>query len=80
MKPCDCKDQQDTKSMTTQGMRVNDWTLSVEPAKVVLEHIHYGHVNVPMSVFKRFAEWYLKDQSHECDCENGCSSSKCDKR
>ncbi len=65
MKPCDCKDEQDAKSLNEQGLGINDWSLTVNPAKVVIEHRHYGMVNMPMSIFKKFAEWYLENQNDE---------------
>ena len=80
MKPCDCKDQQDTDNLKEQGIGINDWSMTVKPAVVQIDLRHFGLVQVPMSVMKKFAEWYLRDQDYECDCANGCASSKCDKR
>jgi len=80
MKPCDCKDQVDARSMNEQGIAMNDWHLTVRPATVEIEHKHYGMIKVPMHVMKIFAKWYMEDQDYECDCANGCASSKCDKR
>ena len=62
MKPCDCKDQNDTHSMNEQGIAHNEWSLTVEPAVVRIKHQHYGELKMPMSIMKRFAEWYLEDQ------------------
>jgi len=80
MKPCDCKDEVETKQMDTQGIAINDWTFGVEPAVVEIGHRHYGTIKMPMNVMKIFAEWYLRDQAYECGCDNGCASSNCDKR
>lgn len=80
MKPCDCKDQVDANALKEQGIGINEWSLGVEPAVVYLRHSYYGEIKVPMSIFKRFAKWYLRDQDYECDCANDCASSKCDKR
>jgi len=80
MKPCDCKDSQDTESMNEQGIAINEWSLLVEPARVEIEHKYYGKIRMPMGTFTKFAKWYMKDQNRTCDCENGCSSSNCDKR
>ena len=65
MKPCDCKDRQDSCSLNEQGIGINDWRLSIEPASVTIEHIHYGIIKMPMTIFTKFAEWYLEDQSEE---------------
>jgi hypothetical protein len=62
MKPCDCKDSQDAMSMETQGIGINDWSLNVKPATVVIEHQHYGKIKIPMIVFTKLAKWYLEDQ------------------
>ena len=62
MKPCDCKDQQDSCSLNEQGIGINDWRFGVEPAVVEIEHLHYGKIKIPMVIMKRFAEWYLEDQ------------------
>jgi len=62
MKPCNCKDQQDAKSMNEQGIGINDWSLVVDPAAVEIEHKHFGKVRVPMTIFEKFAKWYLEDQ------------------
>ena len=80
MRPCDCKDNQDAMSMETQGIGINDWTFGVEPAVVEIGHRHYGNIKIPMTIMKKFAEWYLEDHDKECNCKNGCSSSNCDKR
>lgn len=65
MKPCDCKDQQDAKSMNEQSIRINEWSLVVDPANVEIEYQHYGKVKIPMSIFNIFAKWYLEDQNNE---------------
>jgi hypothetical protein len=61
MKPCDCKDEQDTKKLQENGIRHNDDSLVVTPAFVTLT---LGHTIITMSMhrFKQFAEWYLADQ------------------
>ena len=62
-RPCDCKDQVDANALKEQGIAINEWSLGVEPAVVYLRHQYYGEVKIPMTVFYRFAEWYLRDQS-----------------
>jgi hypothetical protein len=64
MKPCDCRDQQDAKSITEQGIAINEWSLLVNPASVEIEHRHYGKIILPMSVFTKFVKWYLEDQKN----------------
>jgi hypothetical protein len=61
MRPCDCKDEQDTKKLQENGIRHNDDSLVVTPNFVTLK---LGHTTVTMSMhrFKQFAEWYLEDQ------------------
>ena len=61
MRPCDCKDEQDTKKLECNGIMHNDESLVVTPNCVTLT---LGHTTVTMSMrrFKQFAEWYLEDQ------------------
>jgi hypothetical protein len=61
LKPCDCKDIEDTKKLSEQGISFNEDSLIVEPNKVILK---LGHVtvNISMHRFKQFAEWYLTEQ------------------
>lgn len=61
-RPCDCEDQVDAMKLKEQGITINDWNMTVEPAVVKIRH-HYGTLRIPMSVMKTFAEWYLRDQS-----------------
>ena len=62
MKPCDCKDQVDAKSLNEQGIGINDWSLTVKPAVVEISIRDYAVVQIPMSIMKKFAEWYLENQ------------------
>ena len=61
MKPCDCKDQNDTHSMNEQGIGINDWGITVIPNYVEMK-FPSGAIKIPMTMFKKFAEWYLEDQ------------------
>ena len=65
MKPCECKDQQDANALNEQGIGINEWSLRIEPAVVILEHRHYGMVKMPMTIFTKFAKWYMEDQDEE---------------
>jgi len=80
MRPCDCKDRVDADSLNEQGIAINDWSMTVKPAVVEIGMRNLAVVQIPMSIMKKFAQWYMEDQDEECDCANGCSSSKCDKR
>ena len=62
MKPCDCKDSQDAMSMEVQGIAINDWSLNIQPLMATIAHKHYGEVKIPMTILKKFAEWYLENQ------------------
>ena len=62
MKPCDCKSEEDTKKLEVQGISINEWSLSVNPNIVLLEHQYYGNIKMPMKIFRTFAEWYLSKQ------------------
>ena len=62
MKPCDCKDSYDANAMNEQGISINEWSLLVDPARVEIEHRHYGKIILPMSIFTKFVRWYLEDQ------------------
>ena len=65
MRPCDCKDQVDADSMDAQGIGINDWSMTVKPAVVEIGMRNLAVVQIPMSIMKKFAEWYLEDQSEE---------------
>lgn len=62
MKPCECHDEYTAKTMLNhQGMSINDKSIEVHPASVVLR-VGACTLKIPQSTFKRFAEWYLEDQ------------------
>ena len=65
MRPCDCRDQQDVDSMYEQGIGINEWDFTVAPAVVEIEHRYYGKIKMPMTIFTKFAEWYLRDQKED---------------
>jgi hypothetical protein len=48
-------------SLRETGISINSYSLSVSPPNVAIKTPHF-RVKLPMSVFKRFAEWYLEDQ------------------
>jgi len=66
MRPCDCRDQVEANALNEQGIGINDWNLTVDPTVVKIRH-HYGTLRIPMTIFKRFAEWYLEDQDDIVD-------------
>jgi len=66
LSPCDCKDLQDTKRLTEQGIGHNDESIVVIPNYVLLT---MGHTTVKISMkrFEMFAKWYLKPQGLKND-------------
>lgn len=65
MKPCDCKDRLTALTeLNEQGIYFADVSIKVSPDTVVLE-VGACSFKIPMSHFKRLAEWYLKDQKDE---------------
>lgn len=62
MKPCDCKSVEEAQQcLNHQGLGFNENSITVVPNKVVLKMGHTT-INIPMKLFKSFAEWYLTDQ------------------
>lgn len=61
LRPCDCKDQYTADRLQEQGIGVNDQSITVEPAVVVLKMGHTT-VRIPMKRFQMFAEWFLDAQ------------------
>lgn len=61
LRPCDCKDEQDTKKLQEIGICHNADSLEVSPNFVTLK---LGHTTITMSMhrFRQFAEWYLAPQ------------------
>lgn len=59
IRPCDCPDMDTARRLEGgQGVSWNENSIHIEPLKVVLK---LGHttVTMPMSLFKKMAEWYL---------------------
>jgi hypothetical protein len=50
--------------MREQGLQINSVSISISPPNVAIETPHF-RVKIPMTIFKRFAEWYLEDQEKE---------------
>jgi hypothetical protein len=61
MKPCDCKDSIDTNKLSEQGISINDWHFLVKPNSAIIAN-RTTEFHIPMSIFKRFSEFYLTDQ------------------
>lgn len=61
LRPCDCICKSDALKLEEQGIGYNNQTLSVEPNLVVLS-IDSATIRIPMGLFRKFAEWYLKPQ------------------
>ena len=65
MKPCDCKDMNDAlKELNEIGVAYNNWGFTVSPAFVRIDSSQCT-LRIPMTIFKRFAKWYLEDQVKE---------------
>ncbi len=61
LRPCDCKDQYEASKLQEQGIGVNDESITVMPAYVLLKMGH-TEVKISMKRFKQFSEWYLTEQ------------------
>ena len=61
IRPCDCRDQSDVKKLQEAGIGYNDNSIIVEPNVVVMK-IQNTTIKIPMSLFKKFSEWYLEEQ------------------
>ncbi len=68
VKPCDCEDKYTASKLSEQGVGYNNCFLHLIPNSVVLR-IGPCTVKVPQRIFKRFSEWYLRDQRE--DKKNG---------
>ena len=65
MKPCDCKDMNDAlRELNEIGITYNNWGFVVSPTFVRIDSAQCT-LRIPMTIFKRFAEWYLEDQKPE---------------
>lgn len=63
MKPCDCKSTTETMTLLNeQGIGSNNRSIQVIPNYVLLT-LDHTQIRIPMNTFKKFAEWYLEDQS-----------------
>ncbi len=64
IKPCDCEDKFSASKLSEQGVGYNDFFLHLMSNSVVLR-VGPCTVKIPQEIFKRFSEWYLKDQKKE---------------
>jgi len=64
MKPCDCRDAQDTSRLDHSGVRFNSDGIEVIPPNVI---IYVGPCQFILSQrkFKMLAEWYLENQEEK---------------
>lgn len=65
LRPADCFDQATANKLETQGIKFTNYSINVTPSVVVLEIGRNTTVNIPMTVFERFAKWYLAEQDVE---------------
>ena len=61
LKPCNCKDMATARKLKEQGISHNDNSIIINPS-VVSMTIGRTTTEIPMNVFKIFAEWYLNEQ------------------
>jgi len=59
--PADCRDVISTKSLLEHGISINEDSLIVMP-NIALLTIGHTQIKIPMSTFRKFAEWYLEPQ------------------
>lgn len=61
MKPCDCRDSQDTDKLKEQSITFNENSIKVDPCVVILTR---GGCSMRMTqrAFEKLARWYLEDQ------------------
>jgi hypothetical protein len=65
MRPCDCKDMCDIRyNLNEAGVKYNEYGIEVAPMSVFIETGNCT-LRLPMTIFKRFAEWYQEDQIKE---------------
>jgi len=62
MRPCNCKDMYEAKKLNHQGISFNEYSITVKPMGVIIEVYPHYRIRLPMTIFKRFAKWYLEDQ------------------
>ena len=60
-RPADCIDWYNACQLNEQGIGFTNGSISVKPSIVTLEMGHTT-VKIPMSLFRKFAEWYLDEQ------------------
>lgn len=64
LRPADCTHQAIANKLETQGVSINDRSISIEPNSVVLKTSD-ATLRIPMTVFEKFAQWYLEEQNVE---------------
>lgn len=58
IKPFECKSMEEVGKMDASGMKISDYGIEVSPNVVILT-TPTASMKVPMSIFKKFSEWYL---------------------
>jgi hypothetical protein len=62
MKPCDCKSMEDVNGKLNEAaLFYNGWSITVSPNYVRIDS-QICRLRMPMTILKRFSEWYLEDQ------------------
>lgn len=61
MRPCDCKDRTDIRTLQEQGLAFNGDSITAMPLLVEIT-IGACSLRIRKELFLRFCEWYLTDQ------------------
>lgn len=61
LRPCDCGDNATASLLNEQGIGTTNGTIMIKP-NIVEITLSDTTIRIPMSRFKRYAEWYLEPQ------------------
>lgn len=61
LKQGDSIDMHTASKLEEQGIAFNDDSILIEPNSVILT-IGHTTMRIPMDLFRKFAEWYLREQ------------------
>jgi hypothetical protein len=79
MKPCDCKDIFTViNELNEGGITINSFGLKLCPNHVFVSTSDCTLI-LPQNIFKRFAEWYLEDQTKENEKDGKPKSNNAEK-
>lgn len=66
MRPCDCNSLLDVSKLQETGIKYNDESLNTKGHYVEIK-IPNANIKISAHVFKRFAKWFLEDQTTKND-------------